>query len=203
MSSKKMPNAKSSNYYISLNNSLFTKDDNYIGKLRSNFFGTEFTLFDSGVNPSKENTKNDKIRNCLALIKYEANILGFGGPRKMRAVLSGISMKDEVNMIKDVSGENILIELSKNHDSRLIYFKNKQPVWNEKLNSYGLDFNGRVKQGSVKNFQLCDEKEENFVYIQFGRLDESSFSMDFKYPLTPIQAFGISLSSIDKKIVCD
>lgn len=31
----------------------------YLGKLRSNFLGTEFYLFDNGKNPKKAKTQND------------------------------------------------------------------------------------------------------------------------------------------------
>lgn len=69
--------------------------------------------------------------------------------------------------------------------------------------AYVLDFDGRVEKGSVKNFQLCDPKNEDFVYLQFGRINETSFSMDFKFPFSPIQAFGVCLSSLDSKFACD
>ena len=29
------------------------KSDNFLGKVRSNFMGTEFILYDSGLNPEK------------------------------------------------------------------------------------------------------------------------------------------------------
>lgn len=52
MSAKKKPYNKTSNYYISLNQSdPCKKDINFIGKVRSNFLGTEFNVFDNGDNP--------------------------------------------------------------------------------------------------------------------------------------------------------
>ena len=54
MSAKKKGFNKSSNYYISLNQNDPTRNDNYLlGKVRSNFLGTEFSIFDKGQNPSK------------------------------------------------------------------------------------------------------------------------------------------------------
>lgn len=70
-------------------------------------------------------------------------------------------------------------------------------------NAYVLDFDGRVEKGSVKNFQLCDPEREEFIYLQFGRINDDTFSMDFKFPLSPIQAFGICLSSLANKYACD
>jgi tubby-related protein 1 len=69
-------------------------------------------------------------------------------------------------------------------------------------NTYILDFNKRVTKESVKNFQMIDQSDEDNVILQFGRRGEETYAMDFKYPLTPLQAFAISLSSIDRKLGC-
>jgi len=53
-------------------NDLNRKSSNYLGKIRSNFLGTEFTVYDDGENPSK--TKQyDKIRDQLEVITYVTN----------------------------------------------------------------------------------------------------------------------------------
>ena len=55
MVSKKRPNNKTSNYLISMGeNDLNRASNNYLGKLRSNFMGTEFQIFDDGYNPKEE-----------------------------------------------------------------------------------------------------------------------------------------------------
>lgn len=51
---KKKPGSKSSNISISLDNKDFKKNSkNLLGKLRSNFVGTQFKLFSAGENPKK------------------------------------------------------------------------------------------------------------------------------------------------------
>lgn len=35
--------------------------------------------------------------------------------------------------------------------------RNKQPKWNERLKSYALNFGGRVKLASIKNFIMVDD----------------------------------------------
>jgi hypothetical protein len=42
----------------------------------------------------------------------------------------------------------------------VIKFKNKQPKWNERLKSYALNFGGRVKQASIKNFILVKDNDQ-------------------------------------------
>jgi len=49
----------------------------------------------------------------------------------------------------------------------------------------------------VKNFL------DNIVYLQFGRIGNDEFTMDYMCPLTAVQAFGICLSSFDYKIACE
>lgn len=41
----------------------------------------------------------------------------------------------------------------------LIELRNKAPVWNEETSSHVLNFNGRVTQASVKNFQIVHNKD--------------------------------------------
>lgn len=36
--------------------------------------------------------------------------------------------------------------------------------------------------------------------LQFGRVDDDRFTMDFRFPLSPVQAFGIVLASLDGKV---
>jgi len=71
------------------------------------------------------------------------------------------------------------------------------------VQAFVLNFNGRVDKPSVKNFQLVEESDDELIYLQFGRVGEDSFNMDFQYPLSPLQAFGICLSSFDYKIACE
>ncbi|KAM7299983.1 tubby-related protein 3 [Ixodes scapularis] len=69
--------------------------------------------------------------------------------------------------------------------------------------SYVLNFHGRVTQASVKNFQIVHENDADYIVMQFGRVTEECFSMDFCYPLCALQAFAIALSSFDSKLACE
>ncbi len=64
-----------------------------------------------------------------------------------------------------------------------------------------LDFRGRVKMPSVKNFILTDDanKEE---YVVFGKVDDNSYMLDVKWPLSLFQGFALAISSIASKIGC-
>lgn len=86
-------------------------------------------------------------------------------------------------------------------DFGLLSLQNRPPWWNVELGSFVLNFGGRVSVASVKNFQLCDRSDQDFIMLQFGRIQgRHSFTMDFQYPLTGVQAFAIAISSLQSKI---
>ena len=70
MAARKRPNNTTPNYIVTMDNENFEKESSlFIGKLRSNFMGTEFQIYDTGMNPS--DTKNfDNVRAHLGCIKY-------------------------------------------------------------------------------------------------------------------------------------
>ncbi|KAL3626031.1 Tubby-related protein 3 [Castilleja foliolosa] len=94
-------------YIISLNADDVTKGSNsYIGKLRSNFLGTKFTVYDAqppnfGAKVSKSHsTRLVGMRQIsprvpagnysVAHVSYELNVLGSRGPRRMQCLMDAI-----------------------------------------------------------------------------------------------------------------
>ena len=65
--------------------------DAFIGKLRSNMLGTQFTIFDGGENSkTRQGLLGDKPSNRqeIAGVLYDTNVLGFKGPRRMTGEVS-------------------------------------------------------------------------------------------------------------------
>merc|ERR1712165_666679 len=86
-------------------------------------------------------------------------------------------------------------------DFGLLSLQNRPPWWNVELGAFVLNFGGRVSVPSVKNFQLCDRNDIENIMLQFGRIQgRHNFTMDFSYPLSPVQAFAIAISSLQSKI---
>ena len=52
-------------------------------------------------------------------------------------------------------------------------------------------------KAKVSLIKLLEEESET-IYLQFGRLSDDKFSLDFQWPFCPFQAFAIALSSLDK-----
>jgi tubby-related protein 1 len=73
MASRTRPNNKTSNYLISMGEGDLSRDgSNYLGKLRSNFVGTEFQIFDNGSNPKEVwvRLSNTNIYMYIYIYKY-------------------------------------------------------------------------------------------------------------------------------------
>ncbi|XP_013768744.1 tubby protein [Pundamilia nyererei] len=207
MAGRKRKKCKTSNYLISTDPTNLSRDTNsYIGKLRSNVLGTKFTVYDGGENPEKKPfiKECESMRQELAAICYETNVLGFKGPRKMTVLIPGMLENDERVVIRPKNDlETLLTRHANGNTDKLVTLVNKSPSWNEQTQSYVLNFHGRVTQASVKNFQIIHPDNEDYIVMQFGRVAEDVFSMDYSFPMCALQAFAITLSSFDGKLACE
>jgi tubby and related proteins len=84
-------------------------------------------------------------------------------------------------------------------------FHNKKPRFDATHGGHVLNFKGRVTESSVKNFQLTcisleSEEDREDVLLQFGKVAKNKFTLDFSWPLSPLQAFGICIASLDGKL---
>ncbi|XP_066461891.1 tubby protein-like [Eleutherodactylus coqui] len=207
MAGRKRKKSKTSNYLISVDpTDLSRGGESVIGKVRSNMLGTKFTVFDSGVNPEKQPfvQERESLRQELVSVSYETNVLGFRGPRKMAVIIPGINQDCERVCIRPRNEhETLLARFQNGNMENISVLHNKAPSWNEETQSYVLNFHGRVTQASVKNFQIINAEDSEHIVMQFGRVAEDVFTMDFSYPLCALQAFSICLSSFDSKLACE
>ncbi|KAI8850678.1 hypothetical protein BC829DRAFT_388639 [Chytridium lagenaria] len=63
-----------------------------------------------------------------------------------------------------------------------------EPQWNTIVKSHFLNFG---------NFQLVLENNDAYIVMQFGRKGPDEFSLDVRWPLTPLEGFAIALSAFD------
>jgi hypothetical protein len=109
---------------------------------------------------------------------------------------AGLNSNDPIDATSDEGGT-----YTPPDDFGLLALQNRPPWWNIELGSFVLNFGGRVSVASVKNFQLCDRIDQDYIMLQFGRIQgRHSFTMDFQHPLTAVQAFAIAISSLQSKI---
>jgi len=207
LAARKRKKSRSSNYLISTSAQDLSRDSkNFISKLRANFLGTSFTVYDNGESISSRKLRPGKsnLRQELAAVHYETNVLGFKGPRKMTTIIPALNHDREFIQVHPKQESETLLERWKNNEMRdLLDLHNKQPVWSEETQAFVLNFHGRVTQASVKNFQLVHSADEEYIVLQFGRISDDLFTLDYRFPLSALQAFSIALSSFDSKLACE
>ncbi|CAO2608770.1 Tubby-related protein 1 [Lemmus lemmus] len=211
LASRKRKRSKTANYLISRDpTNLSRGGEDFIGKLRSNLLGNRFTVFDNGQNPQRGGGVDvGSLRQELAAVIYETNVLGFRGPRRMTVIIPGTSPATSnlpffvTSPWAPQSSDGLLVRWQNKTLESLIELHNKPPIWNEDSGSYTLNFQGRVTQASVKNFQIVHADDPDYIVLQFGRIAEDAFTLDYRYPLCALQAFAIALSSFDGKLACE
>lgn len=214
MTAQKQVKNKTSNYAISMSSKTQGKTDDaaYLGKLRSDFLGIEWVAYGPGQNPAKSDLKTPQalgaIREELVAIQYTASKWGATskGPRKMSVIIPRVAPSGERLECRTMNPQaEGLLALQKTPESTQMIdtYMNKPPNWSDQIGAYVLNFNKRVTEASVKNFQLINSTDSDTVYLQFGRVGKEVFNLDFRHPISPFQAFAMCLSSFDYKLGCE
>ncbi|KAA3468396.1 tubby-like F-box protein 7 [Gossypium australe] len=213
-------------YIISLDADDLSQGSNaYVGKLSSDFLGTNFTIFDSqpphsGAKPgssrasrrfaSKQISPQVPAGNFkVGQLSYKFNLLKSRGPRRM--VCSIKCPLPEENTAEYKHLDDGKMKMPANTTSSHTVLKNKTPRWHEHLQCWCLNFHGRVTVASVKNFQLSatvdpnsgGEVDNETVVLQFGKVGDDTFTMDYRQPLSAFLAFAICLTSFGTKLACE
>ncbi|MQL87634.1 hypothetical protein Taro_020191, partial [Colocasia esculenta] len=210
-------------YTISLDaDDLSQGSNSYIGKLSSDFLGTRFTIYDSQPPYDGAKASNSKAsrrftskhispqvpsRNFeIGQVSYKFNLLRSRGPRRMVCALHYHSTKENTEAPHKHKEEAAAAA------SPELVLRNKAPRWHEHLQCWCLNFHGRVTVASVKNFQLVATADpsqpgglgdEDTVLLQFGKVGDDLFTMDYRHPLSAFQAFAICLTSFGTKLACE
>lgn len=144
-------------------------------------------------------------------------------PRPLEDSFRSISFSKSLDHSTEFSSSRFsdIVGLSNEDDDgkmKPLVLKNKAPRWHEQLQCWCLNFRGRVTVASVKNFQLVAatqlvantpttsqpvQPDHDKIILQFGKVSEDMFTMDYRYPLSAFQAFAICLSSFDTKLACE
>jgi tubby-related protein 1 len=191
----------------------------------SDFLGTKFRIYDS--QPPHNGAKPSSIRGSrrfaskqicpqvpagnfeIGQVSYKFNLLQSRGPRRMVCSMKFPSQGETVNAR---SLENSMVKKPESSTSGYTVLRNKAPRWHEHLQCWCLNFHGRVTVASVKNFQLvaiADQSQpggkgdEETVLLQFGKVGDDIFTMDYRQPLSAFQAFAICMTSFGTKLACE
>lgn len=153
--------------------------EDYLGSVVPNFWGTLFTLYDSGVDVEALGKDSEWLQ---------------GLPLRPREVIMNIGYK--TNVFGD-SPRKISVDYV--HKKERPHMENLKPRWDKKLNSYALPFFGRVKKASAKNFQLVVDGDQNTIFLMFGKISKDVFCLDFRGPIAPLEAMAIATTALAKK----
>ncbi|KZV29704.1 tubby-like F-box protein 7 [Dorcoceras hygrometricum] len=214
LAARRYRNGAHTEYIISLDaDDLSQGSRAYVGKLRSDFLGTNFTIYDSqqphsGAKPSSSRAgrRFASKQICpqvpagnfeVGQVSYKFNLLKSRGPRRMAC-----SLKCPFSDESTDNFQHAVKEKADPYSPELTVLKNKAPRWHEHLECWCLNFHGRVTVASVKNFQLVatmdqsqpgGKGDEETVLLQFGKVGDDTFTMDYRQPLSAFQAFAICL----------
>jgi len=151
----------------------------FLGLVRPNFWGTSFDLHDGGVD----------LEAAAQLVPAAA---GLPLPQRRRLCRVGY----ETNILGDCP-RKVTVDFER--DGVRHHMENVAPRWDKKLNSYALPFFGRVKKASAKNFQLVVDGDPNTIFLMFGKISKDVFCLDFRGPLTHLDAVAIAIAALAKK----
>jgi len=191
-----------SNYYeISIGEIGGTQKGKVIARLQLNTFGTSFVLHNDV--PAHKGKGRD-----LCAIHYLSNISKNRGPRKMKVVIPNFKPESDSEFVTfphqgSTKKSEMLQALHKFDFSKLQTLINKPPKWSKKHHAWTLNFHGRVTRSSVKNFQLVRPEDHDHVVLQHGKIGLDSFTMDMQWPITPLIAFAICISSLHSKLAVE
>ena len=166
-------------------------------QVRSDRKAVEYWLYDDGANPEKKE-EHGPLRREMLFVSF-VNSLRNRNPGAMEVVVPGVDAAGDAVPIRPSAGKDGIQELLKKNDlTSIVPLKNREPKWNPQSNMYQLDFNGRATLASCKNIQLHPKNgADSDVVFLMGKVEENKFNVDFKAPLSCMQAFAFALIVFD------
>eukprot|EP00928_Gymnodinium_smaydae_P037587 TRINITY_DN26064_c0_g4_i1.p1 TRINITY_DN26064_c0_g4~~TRINITY_DN26064_c0_g4_i1.p1 ORF type:complete len:378 (-),score=36.97 TRINITY_DN26064_c0_g4_i1:76-1209(-) len=131
----------------------------------------------------------------LAFIRHFREAVGDGVSNVMEVRIPGIYSDGTSVVWCCMTGKADLSTMHDDSTSEALHLTSMKPVWNAEVESLVLDFKGRHVVSSAKNFKLALSRKPKHVLCQFGKLDDTTFGLDFKYPLNVIQAFAVAMTT--------
>ena len=206
MCAKKRSGMKTSSYLISMDENPDRGSNALIGKVRGDTVGSTYTIYDGGLSYAKTQGLSS-LRCEYGLVKFQFDS---GGPCTIQAWVPAIDPLGRPALWQPSSPDSSIEAVVARQggrgcggDKKLERLVNKKPKWDDTYGGHVLNFQGRVTESSVKNFQLLctgDESSSEDIVLQFGRTGKDSFAMDVRYPLSLYQAFAIVVVCMDEKL---
>jgi hypothetical protein len=168
----------------------------YVGCLESSFTGLTFHTFDHGTlagDPASE-LFPELVQGEHCALLYDQNVLG-RIPNAMTVVVPDLAAREP--------GPGLVERYERGLLRGIRVLRTRKPNWNEASGSWTMDFHGRVLLSSKKNFKIMDSADElrGDWLMLFGKVTKHRFSLDFRPPLSVMQAMSVALSSFADKLM--
>ncbi|GMI19667.1 hypothetical protein TrRE_jg6902, partial [Triparma retinervis] len=146
-----------------------------------------------------------------ALLVYKTNVLG-RVPNAMNIVIPKPGRKieygdynDNVDAGDDKGAKTDKSDMYAAYSSTtkredFIVLETRKPKWNPKMEAWTMDFKGRAKLASKKNFILIDPDYEDRALFLFGKCTKNRWSFDYAYPMNPLTCLYVALTAFSSKL---
>ena len=111
--------------------------------------------------------------------------------------LSGVRMYDE-----EIPLHELYCNYHENMD-KIQVIHTRKPSYFKDTKEYVMNFEGKVKKSSIKNFILEERDNQNSKALLFGKVNDDQYVLDILNPLSPIIGIGIALTVFDSRIGSD
>ena len=205
LNSKKKIANQTSNYLISVEEGVFNKNSyTFIGKVRSNHKKNKYIIYDNGENIEKNKKVDPNLARWeLGYVSFTQGRKNLPGHRSLEYIIPEINSEGVPFKFQPTNSKESMVEKYTGISfENMIVFENQIPYWNEDKKNYVMMFSDRVKESSVKNFQLKRKEgevasAEDEIFLEFGKINKTDFSLTLKWPFSILNAFGLALSSFD------
>ncbi|XP_061356129.1 tubby-like F-box protein 5 isoform X2 [Gastrolobium bilobum] len=220
LAAKRIRRATGTDFVISLTADDFSRASNkYVGKLRSNFLGTKFTIFDSqppndaAFQPNCRSSRrfnskqvSPRVPACnylVSTVSYELNVLRTRGPRRMHCIMNSVP----VSAIQEGGNAPTPTSFPQIFDEPLSpspALKGKGPITD--LNSASLSELPVSSQGSVEHLVLKNKAPRWHEQLQCwclnfkGRVTVASVK-NFQLVAAVDPSHNVSAAELDKVIL--
>lgn len=154
------------------------QNSSIVGKLHSYSNKSEFILYDNG---------EDKRRYLLQI--------NFIKDKRYQRFLVYLPNDDYFNNKKFNLDKNHNDKLSLINDNSINILESDKPKYDFQLGKFVDSYSSRVKEKSKWNFKIS---KENSKVVECGKVNNSNYTLDISYPLSPLEAFAIALAIFAK-----
>ncbi|KAJ2026889.1 hypothetical protein IWW57_002865 [Coemansia sp. S610] len=182
-------------YDMYLSTSVAPSSGVLVGRVVPTTVGGVYSILQRSTDPAQTQLADEVQWEEVCAVQYDSHVLGSTGPREMTVIVHAVS---------DDRGTGSLIDRYRagaDTDPGIVPLINKPPIYISETASYALDFGPRITTRSVKNFQLIHPHDKDYIVMQFGKSGPHSFALDIRYPMSPIMALGVAITSLDRKVI--